>query len=427
MPYSGELNPTVPAALALRARGHEVAYLIGPELAPGLEKEGVRCFVGPCGIHGALDPEEPKEPSDYKRRLLNPVPKQLAILERVFSEFRADVVVDAILPLAPRLFAELHEIPQASISSSTTPIPTADEIFPFGWAQPPPRDEFGRYFLRFARAAQAKQDQEEIIAWDQLRASLGLPPSGTHPWQGGSSAHLVLLPSPPSYEYRRSDLPRQFWFVGPLLWQSGALGGLPERVAALAGSRPIVFVCQGTSFNDDPVVLRRSFEALESEPVQVVAAVARPFEASEFDPLPANVILERFVPFSLFMDRVSLMITHAGAGAVHSAFSRGVPIIVMPLAIDQFEVAARCAHTGAAIMLDVDSCTKEHLRSAVRTILADPAYRENARRLEASYRHLGGPELAAALLEQLAETKEPVLRPEGSDPWAANPRSEPAH
>lgn len=229
----------------------------------------------------------------------------------------------------------------------------------------------------------------------------------------------MLLPSAAAYEYRRSDLPRQYWFVGALARHAGQRA-LPPRVAALGDERPIVFVCQGTAFNDDPVVLKLAFAALAEEPVHVVGAVARPFDPAEFAPLPSNVILERYVPFPAMLSRSAVMITHAGAGAVHAALSHGVPVVALPLEVDQFEVAARAEHSGAGVVLDVHSCTRDQLRAAVRRRLQDPGQRAAAARLGAGYRASGGPELAAALLERLADTRAPVLRPDGDDPWASD-------
>jgi MGT family glycosyltransferase len=238
-----------------------------------------------------------------------------------------------------------------------------------------------------------------------------------HPARSAASPDLVLLATSPALEYPRADLPRQFWFTGPLIWQS-RLSRMPARVAALRTRHPIVYVSQGATYNRNPAILKLAFRALGCEPVQMVATVVRAFDAAEFDPLPNNVILERFVPFSELVDRLSVVITHGGAGAVQAALGRGVPVIVLPLAADQFEVAARCAWTGAGIRLDPRTCTASQLREAVQKILWDPFYRINARRIMDSFASLNGPALAATLLERLAQTRKAVLRASYCDPWA---------
>src|SRR5205807_10448678 len=148
------------------------------------------------------------------------------------------------------------------------------------------------------------------------------------PWRTAASPDLVLLASSPALEYPRTDLPRQFWFVGPLVWQPPV--PMPRRVRDLEEREPIVYVSQGTTYNRNPRLLTLAFDALGSAPVQIVATVGRSFRPDEFGPLPRNVVLEGFVPFSELAGRLSAAITHGGAGAVHAALSHGVPLVVLP-------------------------------------------------------------------------------------------------
>jgi MGT family glycosyltransferase len=235
--------------------------------------------------------------------------------------------------------------------------------------------------------------------------------------QASASSDLVLIARPPALEYPRTDLPPQFWFVGPLTWEP--FTPMPGRVADLAPEPPIVYVSQGATYNRNPVILKLAVRALVDEPVQMVVTTVRPFVASEFEPFPENAVIERFVPFSRLLDRISLVVSHGGAGAVHAALSRGIPVIILPFTADQFEVAARCEWRGVGIRLDPWKCTPEQLRSAVRTILSDASYRDRAHRIRESCAAIDGPQLACELLERLAATRSPVHRPTTAfNPWA---------
>src|SRR5262245_5290685 len=414
-PEPGDVYPTVPIALQLRSRGHEVVYWVAPKVEADLRAEGLRCISTPGGVYGPQISSEPEtELTSYQR-----LGTQVAALGSVFDELHADVLVDGAFPFGPRLFAEVRQIPHASIFAGCFPIPTADALFPDGPGHLPPTDERGRGLARLATIIQHDREREEVVAWDAARTALGLTSCAAHPWRSAASRYLVLLANSPAFEYPRSDLPAHFWFIGPLIWQP-RLPSLPPRVAALPNDQPIVYVTQGATFNWNPVILKLAFEALGSEPVRIVATVVRAFDPAEFAPLPPNLVLERFVPFSQFVDRVSVAITHGGAGSVHAALGRGVPLVVLPLTADQFEVAARCAWTGAGIRLNAWECTPEQLRSAVRTILEDPSYRTNARRIMTSHARFHAAELGASLLERLADTRRPIERaPAGANPWAA--------
>ena len=415
VPHNGALFPSVPVALELCSRGHEVAYVINPELEPVVSEQKLRCFVVPGGVYGPLvsnrrasQPEGP-ETTGFHQYLLGPLASQVESLDRIATDFAADVLVDGVLPLAPRVVSELRGIPNASITTAVFPIPTRDALFPSGDGQLPPENELGRSLARLAQIVQRERLGDEVIAWNATRASLGLRPVTEHPCLGASSPYLVMLPWPPAFEYPRSDLPSQFWFVGPLVWQAN-LDGVPTSLSILEKTTPVVFISQGTVFNRDPVIVKLALQALACEPVQVVATVCRPFDPMEFEPIPGNAILERYIPFSALADRLSLVVTHAGPGTVHAALSAGIPVIVLPLAVDQFEVAARCVYSGAGIRLDPATCTVERLRAAARAVLGEPHYRANAARLQREYARLGGPRLAATLLEQLATTRRPVVR-----------------
>jgi UDP:flavonoid glycosyltransferase YjiC (YdhE family) len=83
----------------------------------------------------------------------------------------------------------------------------------------------------------------------------------------------------------------------------------------------------------------------------------------------------------------------------------GVPMVVIPLAGgDQAGNASRCAALGVARVVAADQRTPEVIRAAVRDVLGDARYRENAGRLQDQIRALPGPEHAVSLLEQLPVT-----------------------
>jgi N-glycosyltransferase StaG len=282
-------------------------------------------------------------------------------------------------------------------------------MFPFGMGLPPPVSERDRHLARLANRVRDHEERDEVAAWDAIRRSLGLAPSGRHPWGSAASADLVLVVSSPALEYPRSDLPDHYWFIGPLLWQPD-VPVPPAAAAVLDGARPIIYVSQGTTYNRNPLILRRALEALGSEPLQIIVAVGRAFAADEFADAPANAVLEPFVPFSAVVSKIAVAVTHAGSGAVHMALSHGVPLVLLPLTGDQPELASRCVQAGAAIRLDPITVGPEELRAAVLTVLHDPRYRAGARGVMASYARYDGPRLAASLLERLAREGGPVAR-----------------
>jgi UDP:flavonoid glycosyltransferase YjiC (YdhE family) len=403
-PERGNTYPTVPVALELRARGHDVVHLTGPEMEPELRAARLRCVVKPSGVYGALQDVTAAFLEDWPALLT----RQIEELGDVIDELGTEVIVDGAHPFGPRLLAEARGLAHASIYTGAFPIPTQDPMFPFGMGIPPPISNRGRRLARLANLVREHDMRDEVLAWDAIRESLGLAPTGRHPWGSAAGTDLVLLVSSPALEYPRSDLPAHYWFIGPLLWQPDV--PLPPAVAAIDGARPIIYVSQGTTYNRSPLIIRRALEALGSEPVQIIVAVGRAFDADEFRDVPANALIEPFVPFSKIVSKIAVAVTHAGSGAVHMALAHGVPLVLIPLTGDQPELAARCVRAGAAVRLDPISDGPGALRAAVLAVLHNPRYRAGARRVMASYARYDGPRLAAALLERLAREGGPVRR-----------------
>ncbi len=67
------------------------------------------------------------------------------------------------------------------------------------------------------------------------------------------------------------------------------------------------------------------------------------------------------------------------------------------------EVAARVEWAGAGINLRKQRPSPEKVRDAVKEVLVNPVYRENARRIQSDFAKYDAPTRAAELLEALAK------------------------
>jgi UDP:flavonoid glycosyltransferase YjiC (YdhE family) len=107
---------------------------------------------------------------------------------------------------------------------------------------------------------------------------------------------------------------------------------------------------------------------------------------------------------------VDVYVTNGGFGGVQYALSNGVPIVVAGKAGSDLEIGNRVAYTGAGVNLRTSTPTPQQVAGAVQTILRDSRYRAAAEAIQAELNRHDAPQEAALLLEQLAETKAPVLR-----------------
>jgi MGT family glycosyltransferase len=118
--------------------------------------------------------------------------------------------------------------------------------------------------------------------------------------------------------------------------------------------------------------------------------------------LPSNVHVSRFIPQSLLLPRYSAVVSHAGSGTLLAGFAQGVPQVCIPQAADQFRNAGACASAGAGFALQGETATESAIGEAVLRVLAEPEFREAARKVQAEIAIMPSAEAVAETLEQLA-------------------------
>jgi zeaxanthin glucosyltransferase len=91
------------------------------------------------------------------------------------------------------------------------------------------------------------------------------------------------------------------------------------------------------------------------------------------------------------------------------SLSNGVPMVAIPIANDQPGVAARIAWTGTGEVVSLAKSGSSILQASVKRVLAEDTYKQNAVRLQAAIRRAGGVSRAADIVEQVAQTGQPVL------------------
>lgn len=109
------------------------------------------------------------------------------------------------------------------------------------------------------------------------------------------------------------------------------------------------------------------------------------------------------------MPHVDLLITNGGYGTVQQALAHGVPIVVAGATEDKPENAARIAWSGVGVRIRAQSPEEARLLAAVREVLEQPRYRLQAQAIAAEMAGYDAARTASDLLEQLAQSREPVL------------------
>ncbi|XP_021940882.1 UDP-glucuronosyltransferase 2B15-like isoform X1 [Zootermopsis nevadensis] len=103
---------------------------------------------------------------------------------------------------------------------------------------------------------------------------------------------------------------------------------------------------------------------------------------------PKNIKIAKWLPQAdvLGHPNVKVFITHGGLMGTMEAVFNGVPMVAIPLFGDQFHNVRNYEEEGVAIKLDYSTITKEKVLRALKEVLNNPSYKQNAVTLSRAFR-----------------------------------------
>jgi UDP:flavonoid glycosyltransferase YjiC (YdhE family) len=358
-PLFGHLLPMLPLAAAARSAGHEVVVASGGEVIGSVERYGFDVWrIEDAGSETALGERGfiPGLPADESARRRAP-----ELVSRAES-WKPDVVV--------------HE--------------------PLDFAAPIVAARTGALHLVHALGPRIPK-----LIYDFLGPGLDrLYEEWRQPELKGAPEATYLDICPPSLQ---SAGPSTWKRVQPLRPETFAGSNdetLPSRIPT-STEKKFIHVTLGTVVNKSLPTFNAVLDGLRDIDRIVVLTVGPDVDPSIIERQSPNVIVERFVPHALLLPRCTLVINHAGNGSVFAALAHGLPMLLLPMGADQFTTAAACARAGTAIVLGPADVTGENVRAAVERLLTDPAFSENALRLQQEILTMPSPEQVLASLEAI--------------------------
>jgi hypothetical protein len=358
-PGRGHIQPMLPLAGALRGAGHDVRWAAAEEVGPYLRGEGFEAV--PCGPGVDDVGPMPTPPPEIAARPVTEWGDYL--FAEVFGPRRAAPMLGDLVPIVEEWRPQLMICDQAELAG---PIAAARAGVPnvthaFGSLLPA---------VRVARVP-------ETVG--KLWRSQSLEP---RPY-GGTYDHLYLDIYPPSLQNDDSG------HVGDIqLLRPGSAPGDRSRES-------LVWITFGTVFNDDLGPFRTAVEAAAALDVQVVVTLGPGHQPDELGEQPDNVMVAEFIPQEGLLPRCAAVIAHAGSGTLLGALSAGVPLVLVPLAADQFLNATAAERGGVARILWPGDVSVTSVRRALKQVLGDAAMRDAAERVGAEIAAMPSPEAVA--------------------------------
>ncbi len=379
-PLTGHVNPTVSVALDLQARGHEVAWAGHPNRVRPLLPRGATLFELDERIGAERYAEvvaragETRGLAAFKllwEDFLVPLARNMRqTVDRVVDEYRPSVMAVDQQAIAGALVARQRGISWATLATTFAGVVEPLESLP-----------------------KIREWMHGQLAVLQREAGFGGPdlPIVDLP---DNSPHRVIVFSTEALSGAGAQDPRVSW-VGPSIQRRQETAEFPFE---LLGERPRVLVSLGTvNAETGDRFFRVAIEALGGERMQVIL-VAPPERLGQ---VPDNFIVRGYVPQLALLPQIDAVVSHGGHNTVCEALAQGLPLVVAPIKDDQPVVAQKVADAGAGLRVKYGRVTAAQLRDAVHRVLHQPAYRDAARRVQASFADAGGARAAADLLEAL--------------------------
>ncbi|XP_077607102.1 UDP-glucuronosyltransferase 2B31-like isoform X1 [Crocuta crocuta] len=214
--------------------------------------------------------------------------------------------------------------------------------------------------------------------WDQFYSEvLGRPTTFSELMR---KADLWLIRTYWDFEFPRPVLPH-FEFVGGLHCKPAKpLPREMEEFAQSSGENGIVVFTLGSMVHN---ISEERANMIASALAQIPQKVLWRFEGKKPDTLGPNTRLYDWIPQNdlLGHPKTKAFITHGGSNGIYEAISHGIPMVGIPLFADQPHNIAHMKAKGAAVRLDFHTMSSRDLLTALRTIINDPSYKENAMRL----------------------------------------------
>ena len=376
IPAHGHTNPTLGLVKELTSAGHQVFYFSFEMFREKIEQTGAR-FI-PCDGYD-FDMED-KENADrvgkdkvFATELL--VSSTLALdgmtTEKI-KEIKPDVIVSDSVAFWGKLVAMKHRIPY--VSSTTT-------------------FAFNRYSAKYMKEtpwdiAKMLFAMPKINKQIQRLRDKGYPVKGLLEIVQNDNETNTIVYTSKYFQPCSETFSDRYHFIGP------SIRPVTEPIRKMA--EKTVYISMGT-VNRNPEFYRNCIHALAKTDWQVIISMGT--NPEHLDHLPDNIQIYETVDQMAVLSIADAFITHCGMNSASEGLYFKVPLVLFPQTPEQGAVAKRTEELGAGIRLK--SIAEEDILDALKQILTDPDYKNNAIKVSDSFHACGGASEAKAFLEEI--------------------------
>jgi rhamnosyltransferase subunit B len=384
MGSAGDVHPFVWLGKLLQARGHEVVVLAQEAVRFMPENAGL-----PTVAYGNRSVQEdvirnpdlwhPRKAIEVITRMI-PICAQEAvpvirrhILDETGAPAGNTVMIAGALAFAARVLAERHGVPLLTAHLQPCIFMSADDspvmLAHAEWLPKMPR------FLRQAFFDLANWRVDGLLGpgIEGLRRDQGLTPARVKGvmrsyWH---SPDGVLCLFPEFYGRRAGDWPAQAVLTRFPLYDESAERPTDETLERFlaAGTAPVV-ITPGSANAHANRFIQQAAGACRMMGRRALVVTRYP---EQVGPLPGDSAAFEYIPFGRVFPRAAAIVHHGGIGTTAQCLAAGVPQLIMPMAHDQPDNAARCRRFGVGDYLYPGAFKPARIAGSLTRLLSCPA------------------------------------------------------
>ena len=384
IPAHGHTNPTLNVVRELTARGHRVVYYSYDDFREKLEDAGAE-FISCNGFDAQMHltrEEGAKVGSDLALSARVLVDTTLALDEpvcRQMEQLKPDCIVADSMAVWGKAVAKKLGIPYVCSTTTFAFNRESAKIMPHSL-----KETLSMITSMGKVNAQVKRLKERGYPVKSILDLIG----------SDETVHTVVYTSP-LFQPCAETFPEHFAFVGPSI--------RPARSEVEKTGEKLVYISMGTVNNDMLPLYQACIEAVKGTHWQVILSVGDQVDAGKLQKLSENVFVHSTVDQIAVLEKADAFLTHCGMNSASEGLYFGVPLVMLPQTSEQGGVAARVEQLGAGLRLK--KTTPEAIRGTLETVMNDPSYRDNVKKIAESFRASGGAKAAADCIEDCLRAK----------------------
>ena len=374
---TGDVFPFVAIALCLKQRGNRVLMVAGGSYRALLDAAGLELVETLDARTEAAAFDHPNfwRPTRGMRRIserivLPSARPQLAAIQSRFEPGKTIIVGSTLafgariageklgapmisVHLAPAAMRSLHDTPRVANIPGFPRLPRSTKRLLY-W-----------YFDRF------EFDRVMCPGLNEVRREVGLLPitRPLHEWLHSPTRVIGLFPS--WFAAPAPDWPKQVRLTGFALYDGPSSRGTCSELQSFLdeGDAPVVFTA-GTAMSHGELFFRAAVDACLRLDIRgvLISSAAKQVPTQ----LPPTVRCFAYAPFGELLPRARALVHHGGIGTAAQGLKAGVAQIVVPMAYDQPDNAARLERLGVASTLSQRRLNGDNLAATLSKLLARP-------------------------------------------------------